>query len=157
MLALVGGLAMWSAAKMSDSIRRIYEERTQPLAKLDDVGRTLERQRANILSTIAAPTDESIQLLSASVSTDRANLAKLLAEYRQGISNVQEQMQADHFMQLLDKMQKDGLLKVVAFLQKGQTIEADVASQSTYQPQSLAVNRALDALIKLQVSLAESE
>lgn len=155
--AAIGGLAIWSGHSVSDSIQRIYEERTLPLVKLDIIGRTLERQRASILGTIAAPTDESIHALRNSVSSDSANLAKLLGQYRQGVSNAGEKSLADKFTQMLDRLQKDGLAKVVDFLNKGQNIEADAASQSAYLPQSQSVNRVLDDLIKLQIELAESE
>jgi methyl-accepting chemotaxis protein len=155
--ALIGGYAIVSGAKLSDSIRRIYQQRTLPLAKLDVVGRTLERQRANVLSTIAAPTDESIQALRKSVAADSASLGKLMSEYRQGAPHTDELALAETSAKLLDTLQKDGLAKVIDFLQKGQNIEADAASQSAYVPQAQAVSRVLDDLIKLQIDLAERE
>jgi methyl-accepting chemotaxis protein len=156
-VALIGALGLLSAAKVSGSNQRIYEDRTQSLVKLDVVGRTLERQRANILSTIAAPTDESIQALSAGVTADNVGIGTMMTQYLRGASDADEQVLAAKFSQGLDRLQKDGLVKVVDFLKKGQTIEADVASQSLYQPQSQAVGRALDDLIKVQVTLAERE
>src|SRR5262245_53257124 len=43
---IVGGIAIWGGNMASESIRKVYEERTVPVAKLDTVGRLLERQRA---------------------------------------------------------------------------------------------------------------
>ena len=155
--AIIGVIAIWGSSRVADQMRDLYEQRTVPLVRLDIAGRALERQRANVLATIASPNDLTIDALQKQVKADGNIIATLQDAVRGHIVDPRQRALFEQFIQSIKTVQSGGLKTVLDYLQKGQNIEADVASQSVYLPQAVAATRALDDLMRLQVELAESD
>jgi methyl-accepting chemotaxis protein len=155
--AVLGAAGLWSNQRVATAMRGLQEHRLLALERLDHVGRRLERQRATVLATLAATNDVQVEALETQVTKDANDLPAILAALRPHLGDPQAQEFLDRLAATLAKSRDEGLKRVLERLRKGQFIEADVESQARYRPQVENASRALDALIALQVQLAERD
>ena len=153
----LGGIAMWGSARVAERMRTLYETRTESLVLLDMAGRTLERQRAGVLATMAAPNDITIDSLNKQIREDDQSMESIQRQLKSMLPDSGDQARLDSFGQALSTMRTGGLQKILDFLSKGQTIEADVASQAVYLPKATEATRSVDELIKTQVEAAKND
>ncbi len=155
--ALVGAVALWANDRVAVRMGALQERRLDALVRLDVVGRRLERQRADVLATLAATNDVMVEALLKQVALDANELPEVIALLRGRADDAVEQQGLDALGAALARSRGDGLAAVLDRLAKGQFIEADVASQSRYRPQMDVASRALDEVIALQVRLADEQ
>ena len=156
LVAAIGALAIWATNRVADGMGEMREQRMKPLVSLDTVARALERQRAQVLATLAATNDLMVQSLEETVARDAAEIPKVIGRLRGQAADGREIAAIDKVSAAIDKSRKEGLAEVLDKLRKGQFIEADVASQKHYRPQMDAASTAIDQLIRLEVELADA-
>ncbi|HUL56049.1 MAG TPA: methyl-accepting chemotaxis protein [Usitatibacter sp.] len=157
LIAAVGGLAIWATHHLAESMGAVESARMKPLVSLDAVARELERQRAQVLATLAATNDIMVESLEKAAKRDAAQIPKTLGTLEAHAADAGERAAIASLREAVAKSRDDGLAAVLDKLRKGQFAEADIASQSRYQPQMNAVSKAIDAVIQLQLKAAEQE
>jgi methyl-accepting chemotaxis protein len=156
-IAAMGMAATWSSARIADAMGAVQEQRLRPLVRLDALARALERQRGAVLATLAATNDLMVEALRKQAAHDAEHMPREIARLREAAPSAREKDLLGRLGEAIGRSHEDGLAAVLAFLDKGQFVEADVASQSRYRPQVDAASKLLDEAIALQVRLAESD
>ena len=157
LIGIVGALAVAATSQVADAMGSVESGRLRALVTLDRVARALERQRATVLATLAATNDVMVQALEEAAARDAAGIPKEIASLRSRATDARERAAFDDLAATLAKSRDVGLAAVLDRLHKGQFIEADVASQTTYRPQMDAVAASVDRLIGLEIELAGTE
>jgi len=157
LIGAVGGLAIWATHRLADSMGSVESARMKPLVSLDAIARALERQRAQVLATLAATNDLMVESLEKTAKTDAVEIPKTLRALESNAADANERAAIAALREAVAKSRSDGLEAVLDKLRKGQFAEADIASQSRYQPQMNTVSKAIDAVIRLQLDAAEQE
>ena len=155
--AAIGAAALLSNSRVAERMGVIQEQRLKPLVQIDRVGRAIERQRASVLSTLAATNDVMQEMLEKRVAGDQIEIPAALAALQARESDPTQKGLIAGLAASIAKSQGEGLSAVLDKLRKGQFVEADVASQSLYMPQIEAANAALDKVIRTEVALAERD
>src|SRR5262245_16975124 len=81
-IAGVGIAATASNARIAEAMGTMQERRVAPLVRLDALGRSLERQRAAVLATLAATNDVMVEALEARIARDARQIPAALRELR---------------------------------------------------------------------------
>ncbi len=156
-IATLGGFALWSNSRVADRMGEVQAHRLKPLVQLDQVGRSLERQRAAVLATLAATDDVMQAALDEQVAKDRAELSATMESLRTTEPDARQRVLLAELATAIERSQGGGLTAVLDKLHKGQFVEADVASQTLYRPQVDLASAALDKVIRVEVELGERD
>ncbi|HLX24391.1 MAG TPA: methyl-accepting chemotaxis protein [Usitatibacter sp.] len=155
LIGAVGALAAWATNRVAESMGSVETGRLKPLVSLDTIARKLERQRAQVLATLAATNDIMVAELEATVKKDAVEIPKTIDKLKASAADANEKAALATLSDAVTKSRDDGLAAVLDKLRKGQFAEADIASQTRYTPQMNAVSKALDGVIALQVDAAD--
>lgn len=153
--AAIGAAAYWAIDRVADRLGAVQERRVSAIAALGRLAHAIERQRAQVLATLAATNDVMVETLKERAARDAVEIARTLEGLR--AADAAESAALDEAARSLARARDEGLAAVLRHLDRGQFIEADVAAQSSYRPRMDEASRSVENLVQRQVSQAARE
>jgi methyl-accepting chemotaxis protein len=153
----VGELGLYGITKANDSLETVYEHRTKASVLLSSIQLKVLGNRLAVAEAVANPSPE---VLAASVATMDANIeaiTKLWASYTAMPLAGAEDSLAKTFAADRKTFVQEALRPSMAALRANDTLEAVRLLKEKVVPMYAKVNAGADALLQLQVTVAQTE
>jgi methyl-accepting chemotaxis protein-1 (serine sensor receptor) len=157
LLLAIGSLGLWATARSNAALKTVYEDRTVPAAQLGAIKSTLLLDRVALAAAVLDPTPEVLKERLAQMDANRAAIARLWKDYSGTVLTTEESRLAKDFAASLATLERDGLLPAMAALRQGEIIAAKHLAIGRVRTLFRASEPALDAMVKLQVDVAQAE
>ena len=155
--AAIGAASYWAIDRVAGRMGAVQERRVLPIVSLGALAHSIERQRAQVLATLAATNDLMVEALRERARTDSAEMSLRLEQLRGAGVDRAEAAAIEEAMRALERARAEGMAVVLQHLDRGEFIEAEVAAQAHYRARMDEASVAVDRLIQLQVSQAARE
>ena len=156
-LLAVALLGVWSAERLHEGLRVVYEDRMVALQELAVVNERMLRNRILVMDMIARPDADNLRSRSTEMASNTAEIDQRLKAYRRTAMDERERALAEAFEAARANYLKGGLVEIRDALHQGLAEEA----QRMYGERTLPLLREaqgkLDKLIQLQVDIGAAE
>jgi methyl-accepting chemotaxis protein-1 (serine sensor receptor) len=157
LLVAIGGLGLWGIGSSNDALKSVYEDRMVPTLQLGSVRALQLANRLALNIALVTPRPENIAEQTTQVETNIATIVKTWEAYMATNLTPEEQVLAKTFSEARKEFAQAGLLPAIAALRAGDFKEAQRLVVEKVRPLSVATERGVDALIKVQVDEAQKQ
>ncbi|WP_114972291.1 methyl-accepting chemotaxis protein [Rhodoferax ferrireducens] len=157
LLVLIGGLGLYGIGKSNDALKSVYEDRTVPTAQLGEIRALMLRNRMDLNIALVTPTPEVISERTAEIESNIAAISKTWDAYMATYLTPEEAKLAKTFTEDRQKLVQEGLRPTIVALRANDLKEAQRLLVEKVRPMSVPAERGSDALIKLQIEVAQKE
>lgn len=154
-MAAIAGLGLYGISKSDDALGAVYRDRAVPLGQLAAINRLNLRNRLAIAGGLLYP--EEIVQNTADVERNLAEAIKIWADYVADGLTPNEAKLAKQLADDRKRFEEEGIRPAAAALLAHDTEAAKTLIQDKIRPLYVPVGAGLDALIQLQLDVAESE
>ncbi|MDO8321212.1 methyl-accepting chemotaxis protein [Rhodoferax sp.] len=157
MLISIGGIGLFGISQTNDALKRVYEDRTEPMGQVAEIQRLLLRNRLAIVNALLDPTSEVIQQETAEVEANITAITKVWDAYIATTLTVNEARIAKQFAEDRAQFVQQGLRPAVAALRANDTAQAHQLVLAKVRPLYTPVATGIAALMTLQLDVAKQE
>jgi methyl-accepting chemotaxis protein len=157
LLAVAGGMGLFSLNQSNAALRTVYEERTVPMGQLGRIESLLLRNRLAIAVAMVTPTPDVIADSVAKVDANIVEISKTWDAYVVNRLTVEEDKLAKSFAQDRKTFVNEGLKPTLEALKANNLEEAKRLTVAKIRPLYEPVKKGVDALLELQMTEAKHE
>jgi methyl-accepting chemotaxis protein len=157
LLVVIGSYGLWGMSQSNEGLRTVYEDRTIALGQLDQVVRGLLNNRLAVANSIMEPTDDNIKKFTDEIDSNIEVITKNWDAYMASYLTPEEKILADKFALDRKAFVTEGLRAAQAALRKHDVKLAEEIVVTKVRPLYVPVREGVNALIKLQLDVAENE
>nr|WP_276595284.1 methyl-accepting chemotaxis protein [Roseateles albus] len=154
LLVGIGSLGLFGIWQSNDALKTVYEDRTIPATQLGEINALSLKNRLAINIALIDPTPEIIQQRSADIEANLAKIGKLWDGYMASQITAEEAKLAKDFTDARKKYLQEALMPTLAALRANNAKEAEGLVEQKIRPLAAPVERANEALVKLQIDEA---
>ncbi len=157
MLISIGALGLVGIGKSNDALKTVYEDRTVAVGQIAGINRLNLLNRLAIANSLLDPTPEEIAKDTATVDTNIATVTKVWDAYMATALTTDEARIAKQLAEDRALFVQDGLRPAVVALRANDTATAHRLVIEKIRPLYIPVGAGIDALMKLQLDVAQAE
>ena len=157
LLIVIGGIGLFGISKSNDALQSVYEDRTVPMGQIATINRMNLRNRLAIAFSVLDPRPEEISKDIAQIEGNSAAIDKTWAAYMATTLTVEEAKLAKKFTEDRARLVQEGIKPAVAALRANDLDGAKRLLLDRIRILNLPVGEGIDALMKLQLDVAEEE
>jgi methyl-accepting chemotaxis protein-1 (serine sensor receptor) len=157
LLTAIGGIGLFGISQSNAALKRVYEDRTQPMGQLSDVARLNLRSRLAIANSLINPSADEITKNMAEVDANALAIGKAWDAYAATTLTTEEARLARQLVEARHQFVQEGLHPAMAALRANQLDEAKKLVSEKIRPLFVPVQEGVDALMKLQLDVAKQE
>jgi methyl-accepting chemotaxis protein-1 (serine sensor receptor) len=157
LLAILGGIGLYGTNKSNEALRAVYEDRTVPTAYLASVNRQNLRNRIALAYSVLDAKPEAIPATLKQISENMDVIDKAWKSYRDSQLTEEENKLAQKFEETYARLLTEGINPAIAALQAGDLDKTREFVVQKLRKLNTPVAETLDALIKLQTTVAKQE
>jgi len=155
LIAIVGGIGVYSVHDITRSLKTVYEDRTIPSGQLADISRYNYNSVLD-LSLLSSGSVTDVNAVISDVQENNKKVEEIWTAYMATYLTPEEKILADKFSSSFEALEKDLLIPTLELAKAG------VSPELTTQMEKLAtafrgVAQTNDDLIELQLDIAEAE
>jgi methyl-accepting chemotaxis protein-1 (serine sensor receptor) len=155
LLMAIGGFGLYSAARINDELKSVYEDRTVPLVQLGAVKQLMTANRLAVAAALLTPTPDFIASQLAQIDANIAEVAKQWDAYMaSGLTTDEAKLAAEH-AEHHKQFVGEGLRPAMAALRANDLEAAKQLSTAKVRALYMPAAKSLDALVELQVTEAK--
>ena len=157
MLISIGALGLVGIGKSNDALKTVYEDRTVAVGQIAGINRLNLLNRLAIANSLLDPTPEEIAKDTATVDTNIATVTKVWDAYMATALTTDEARIAKQLAEDRALFVQDGLRPALVALRANDTATAHRLVIEKIRPLYIPVGAGIDALMKLQLDVAQAE
>ena len=157
MLIGIGTLGLVGIGQSNAALKTVYEDRTVAVGQIADINRLNLLSRLAIANSLLDPTPEEIAKDTATVDANIAAIGKVWDAYMATAMTSDEAKIAKQLAEDRTRFVQEGLRPAVAALRANDTATAHRVMLEKIRPLYRPVGAGIDALIKLQLDVAQEE
>ena len=157
MLVATGLAGMSGISQSNAALQSVYQDRTIPMGQLADIQHQMLLNRLAIANSVLDPTPETLSKSMADVGTNLATIQKTWDAYMATYLTPEEALMAKKFNEDRTQFVQDGLQPAVAALRANDIEEAHRLILKKIQPLSGPMDDGLEALMDIQLKVANAE
>ncbi len=157
MVATVGAVGMWGTDQNHDALKTVYEDRLIPVTQLTFIDGRMFRNRVELTLAAANPAPERTAQAIQAVEANIAAITKAWDAYMATYLTAEEKGLSQQFLAARSSFVKEGLRPTIEALKAGDADKARQLTVETLPRLHVAASTHLEALVALQVKVANDE
>ena len=157
LVATVGGLGLWSAARSHAALKTVYEDRTVPLAQLGKISDLLQANRSLVSAALALPDPESVQRRIAEAEGNTDKISELWKAYMATYLTEEEKRLAAEFSAHRSAWLDKALKPAITAIRAGDAYKAQELVVFEFPKLYAPMEASVQLLIQLQIDVAKQE
>ena len=153
LLIVIGGLGLYASGKANSALESTYDEKLIPLVQLDDIARANLNNQLAIFTAIAQP--EDMAKFIQQIETNRTVIEKQWTAFQSSLIDDEDKVLAAKFSEVRKQFIEEGIKPTVEAMRANNLAKIKWIQIEHVLPLSEPMNKALDALIKMQQRDAE--
>lgn len=153
LLIVIGGLGLHASDKANKALESTYDEKLIPLVQLGDIARANLDNQLAIFTAIAQPDDMAKFIQQ--IETNRAIVEKQWKAFQQSLIDEEDRVLAKKFEEVRGHFVEEGLKPTLEAMRANNLAKIKWIQIEYVLPLSDPLNKAMDALIKMQQRDAE--
>ena len=154
LLVTIGGLGLFGIGKSNEALKTVYEDRIIPTGQLSEIKALLLGNRLALATSLVTPAPEYVAGRIAQIEKNVATIDKQWAAYAASYLTPEEKNLTKAFLESRKPFEEDGMKPAIAALRANEPKTAEQVVTTKVRPLWTAVERDLDALVKLQLDEA---
>ncbi|NDY96240.1 methyl-accepting chemotaxis protein [Wenzhouxiangella limi] len=157
LLVGIGAVGLFGMGETVQGLQTVYEDRAIPIADLGDIRARLLRNRLAVAVSQVSPDADFIRQQMNLVDNNIRAIGELWDGFMATTLTPEEARLAEQFQTDRTRFVQEGLVPAVAALREGDLVRVETIVTDKIRPLYEPVGSGLDALIDLQVRVAEEE
>lgn len=153
----IGSLGLFGISKSNEALQTVYVDRTVPMGQIAAINRLNLRNRLAIAFSLLDPKPEEISKAVAQIEVNTASINKEWDAYTATTLTTEEAKLAKKFSEDRAKLVQEGITPAVTALRANDLEGAKRLLLDKIRTLTLPVGEGIDALMKLQLDVAEEE
>ncbi len=153
----IGSIGLNGISKSDASLKRVFEDRTLPLAQLGDLNYLVQRNRVLVMDMLLQPTPANVEKRNQELRTNVLEISKIWATYMATNLTSEEAPLASAFAQARESYVQEGLLPAADAMLAGNLEAAQAINADKINALAPLTQDSIRKLTQLQIHIAKQE